>query len=355
MMQFGISCSKVDDVELVALAERLGYDFCWATDSPMLRSNPWAVLALAATRTKTIRLGMGVAVPGLRVAPDAANGIATINRLAPGRTFLGVGTGNTAMRTLGRLPVRLKPFAEYITVLRNLLNGEEAELRTSDSFHPVRFQNLHLNYINVADYVPIYVGGFGPQAQALAGELGDGLITGIPRGNTISEARANARVGADRAGRELQDFHTAALVNLLMLRPGETLGSETVIQEIGSSVMTNVHYLFERYKETGQDPPAYVSTIWDEYLAFQAARQSHRAHQKLHESHYSYLDPDEARFVTPEIIENFCVAGTPDVLVEKLETLSEQGLDAVAFIPRDEDKFRLYTEFAQSVIARMRR
>ena len=119
--------------------------------------------------------------------------------------------------------------------------------------------------------------------------------------------------------------------------------------------MTNVHYLFERYKETGQDPPAYVSTIWDEYLAFQAARQSHRAHQKLHESHYSYLDPDEARFVTPEIIENFCVAGTPDVLVEKLETLSEQGLDAVAFIPRDEDKFRLYTEFAQSVIARMRR
>ena len=85
-MEFGISCEKIDEIGFVTHAENLGYDFCWVTDSQMIRSNPWAVLALAAQQTRTIKLGTGVAVPGLRLAPVAANGIATINRLAPGRT-----------------------------------------------------------------------------------------------------------------------------------------------------------------------------------------------------------------------------------------------------------------------------
>jgi 5,10-methylenetetrahydromethanopterin reductase len=353
-MEFGISCSKVDDVGLVAHAENLGYDYCWATDSPMLRSNPWAVLALAATRTQTIRLGMGVAVPGLRVAPDTANGIATINRLAPGRTFLGVGTGNTAMRTLGRTPIRIKPYGDFLRIVRLLLNGEEADFPTDGVPHPVRFQNLHLNYIDVEHYIPMYVGGFGPRAQALAGEAGDGLITGIPRGGSIPQALANVQRGAARVERTLSDFHTSALVNLLMLDTGETLRSERVVNEIGSSIMANVHYLLERYKETGDDPPAYVLPIWDEYLAFHKTRESQRSHQKLHESHYSYLDPDEARFVTPEIIETFAIAGQPEELVEKLRVLESEGLNAVSFIPRDEDKYRLYEDFAHKVIARMK-
>ena len=81
-MQFGITTSKIDEIGLIARAENLGYDFCWVTDSQMIRSNPWAVLALAAQQTRSIRIGAGVAVAGLRLAPVTANGIATINRLA---------------------------------------------------------------------------------------------------------------------------------------------------------------------------------------------------------------------------------------------------------------------------------
>ncbi len=35
------------------------------------------------------------------------------------------------------------------------------------------------------------VGGFGPRAQDLAGELGNGVITGIPRGGAIPNVLAN--------------------------------------------------------------------------------------------------------------------------------------------------------------------
>ena len=65
-MDFGVSCAKIDEVGFVRHAENLGYDFCWVTDSQMIRSNPWAVLALSAQQTQTIRIGTGVAVPGLR-------------------------------------------------------------------------------------------------------------------------------------------------------------------------------------------------------------------------------------------------------------------------------------------------
>ena len=47
-MDFGVTVAKVDDVGLAKHAENLGYSFMWATYSPLIRSNPWAVLALEA-------------------------------------------------------------------------------------------------------------------------------------------------------------------------------------------------------------------------------------------------------------------------------------------------------------------
>ena len=70
--------AKIDEIGYIVHAENLGYSHAWVTDSPIIRSNCWAVLALAARETRTIRLGTGVAVPSLRLAPVAANGIATI-------------------------------------------------------------------------------------------------------------------------------------------------------------------------------------------------------------------------------------------------------------------------------------
>ncbi len=40
--------------------------------------------------------------------------IAIINAIAPGRTFLWVGTGNTAMRIMGKKPHRIAEFERYL-------------------------------------------------------------------------------------------------------------------------------------------------------------------------------------------------------------------------------------------------
>lgn len=352
-MEFGISCNKIDEVGVAVHAENLGYDFCWMTDSPMIRSNVWSVMTLVAQQTQRLRLGTGVAVPGLRLAPVAANGIATINRLAPGRCFMGLGTGNTAMRMLGHPPAKVVEFREYIRVVSALLRGEEVEFTLDGVTHLITFANQDFGYINVTDPIPVHVGGFGPRAQALAGELGDGLITGIPRGGSITQALANVHRGAERVGRSLDEFKTYALVNLLMLEPGEALDSERAIAEIGSGIMVNVHYLVERWKETGEDPPDYVKPIWKDYLAFLEERDAARQHQEMHKSHYSYLDPEEARFITPEMIRTFSVAGQPEEIAEQLRDYERQGLDGINFIPTLDQQYRLIEDFARKVMSRM--
>ena len=107
-MDIGICvASHIHDIDYVVRAEELGYSHVWLADSQMLWSDCYAALALAATRTGRIRLGTGVAVTGTRPAPNNASGIATINALAPGRTFFGVGSGNTAMRVMGLPPQRI--------------------------------------------------------------------------------------------------------------------------------------------------------------------------------------------------------------------------------------------------------
>lgn len=353
-VRFGISVSQVAEADLAVEAERVGYDFVWVWDSPMIRSNLWSVLTLVADRTSSIRIGPGVAIPALRMAPVTANAIATINQLAPGRTFLGVGTGNTALRTMGQLPMKVADYAEHIRVIQGLLAGEQVDYTANGITHPIQFQSLDLEHIDIEHPIPIHVAGFGPRAQALAGELGDGLITGIPRGGAIPDALANVRRGAESVGRSIDEFETTALVNMLLLRTDETLESPRVIEEVGSSLMVNVHYLYDRFREVGAEPPTYVEPIWEEYLAFRTRRDAERDHTLAHGSHYGSLDPDEARFVTPEMIRTFCVAGRPGDIVEQLTVLEADGLDGINFIMPADRQWEMCREFATAVIERMR-
>jgi alkanesulfonate monooxygenase SsuD/methylene tetrahydromethanopterin reductase-like flavin-dependent oxidoreductase (luciferase family) len=159
--------------------------------------------------------------------------------------------------------------------------------------------------------------------------------------------------GAERVGRSLDGFQTYALVNLLMLEKGETLESERVVAECGSAIMANVHYLVDFVRETGREPPAYVMPIWEEYMDFHMSRDAATRHQKLHESHYSYLDPEEARFITPEMIRNFCIAGHPEEIADQLRNLEKQGLDAVTFSLPLEKMYRQIEDFSRKVMSKM--
>ena len=159
------------------LAEDLGYDHGWVPDSQMIWSDCYAVLALAAANTSRIRLGTGVAIAGTRIAPVTAHSIATINQIAPGRVFLGIGTGHTAMRVMGFDPVKPKAFADYLRVVRGLLHGEEVSYRLNGETRDITFLHRDMGFFDLEHPVPIYVAANGPLALEAAGAYGDGRIS----------------------------------------------------------------------------------------------------------------------------------------------------------------------------------
>jgi 5,10-methylenetetrahydromethanopterin reductase len=172
--------ADIDEIPFFGHAESLGYDSVWVTDSQMLYSDCYAVLALAATQTRRLRLGPGTAICGTRIPPVHAAAVATLNRLAPGRVHLGIGTGNTAMRTMGQRPMRVADYAEYLRVLSALLRGEAVDYTYNGVTRPIRILMHDKEYMNLEPKIPLYVSGFGPRAMELAGRYGDGLVFAIP-------------------------------------------------------------------------------------------------------------------------------------------------------------------------------
>ena len=243
-MDIGVCvASRINDIDYVVRAEELGYSHAWMADSQMLWSDCYATLALVADKTSRINIGTGVAVSGTRPAPVNAAGIATINALAPGRTFFGVGSGNTARRVMGLPPQRIAEFEEYLQTLVPLLAGNEAELRYDEKSIPIRHIMPDKGFVNLSDPIPLYVSGFGPKSLGLAGKYGDGAVLGITDPQAISGARHMLNEGARSVDKDIESpssFYTTALTTMVVLDDGEAIDSDRVKAECGALSLIHI-------------------------------------------------------------------------------------------------------------------
>ncbi len=354
-MRFGVCLmANIDEIPFFGHAESLGYDSVWVTDSQMLYSDCYAVLALAATQTRRLRLGPGTAICGTRIPPVHAAAVATLNRLAPGRVHLGIGTGNTAMRTMGQRPMRVTDYAEYLRVLSALLRGEAVDYTYNGVTRPIRILMHDKEYMNLEPKIPLYVSGFGPRAMELAGRYGDGLVFAIPpRGVPVAEALGHARRGASAVGRPFDQFRNCALTNIALLEVGEPVDSERVIRTVGPNVMASVYYFYDEVHERGIDPPPFLRGIWKRYCALvEQTPPEHRAF-RTHEFHYTRLHPGEAELIDADLIRATCLVGPAEALAEQIRELERQGLQELMFATGVDDKWRFAEDFARQVMSRV--
>src|SRR3974390_2800709 len=99
-MDYGINlATSADSWKVVKRAEELGYSRAWFYDTQLLNADLFVAMAACAMQTVRIRLATGVLIPSNRIAPVAANGLASLNALAPGRIDFGISTGFTARRS----------------------------------------------------------------------------------------------------------------------------------------------------------------------------------------------------------------------------------------------------------------
>jgi 5,10-methylenetetrahydromethanopterin reductase len=354
-MKFGFCLmSDVTEIGFFNHVEALGYDSVWVADSQMLFSDCYAVLALAAQQTTRLRIGPGTAICGTRIAPVQAAAIATINALAPGRVFLGMGTGNTAMRTMGQKPMKMAAYSEYLRVLAALLHGEAVDYTFNGVTKPVKLLHREGRDMRLDPAIPLYVSGFGPRAMALAGEHGDGIIFAIPpRGVPVAEALSHARQGAARGNRSLNGFRNASLSSVFVLENGEAVDSDRVKAAIGPNVMASVYYFYDTVHETGVAPPPFLARIWEKYCRLVEQTPAAHRHFRTHECHYTGLHRGEAELIDAQLIRDTCLIGTADELIERIRDLERDGLEELVFAIGTDAKWRLAEDFARLVMRRL--
>ncbi len=194
-------------VEFAAAAEQAGFGYLWASDhlqpwqdNEGHSSFPWLTLGLVSQRTRAATFGTGVTCPTYRHHPtDVAQAFATLAGLAPGRVFLGVGTGEAINELagtgqFGRYPERHDRLIEAITLIRQLWSGQRV------SFRGRYFQTEQLRLYDLPTQPPpIYVAAGGPKSATLAGQYGDGWIT---TGGMDPRLRTAFEQGARAAGKD---------------------------------------------------------------------------------------------------------------------------------------------------------
>ena len=143
-------------------------------------SDPYQQMALASRQTSTISLGTMVSNPLTRIAPVTANSVATLNLLAPGRTFLGMGPANNALRSMGHEQATIKELVDAVTVARGLLRGERVAHKWRGEQTEIEFLDKTGTWYDIRE-VPIWMAAGGPKGLKAAAALANAVVYCLSR------------------------------------------------------------------------------------------------------------------------------------------------------------------------------
>jgi coenzyme F420-dependent glucose-6-phosphate dehydrogenase len=188
-------------------AERAGFDGITTSDhlqpwwEPGESGHTWPWLGAMGAMTEKVPFGTGITPPGARFHPALiAQAWMTLERMFPGRPFLGTGSGEA----LNEVPVgdqwpavedQIERLEEAIEVIRRLWDGETI---TQEGHFKLKDCKLH----TLADRKPpIWVSAFGPVAARVAARQGDGMWTLADPDNAPKVVEAY-REECERLGKE---------------------------------------------------------------------------------------------------------------------------------------------------------
>lgn len=292
-------------VRHVELAEHIGLDSAWLVDTQLICREVYVTLAACAMKTSRIHLATGVTVPRTRHPSVMASAFATLNELSAGRMIVGLGTGNSALRTIGMPPATLAELEAYLAVLRPLLSNE-----------PVRFDGGvegKITWLTGPSRIPIYLAATGPKITRAAGRLADGVIMlqGVAP-HLVSRALGLIEEGAREAGRSPETLDVVCWT-YLGLASDPAVARDHVRGRVAAALKISNPDWFE-----GEDAEV-VRRLQREYDYFKHASSN----------------PAHAALVTDSLIDKYAIAGTPDEVRDRLKNLIAQpGFQHVVLSPQ---------------------
>jgi 5,10-methylenetetrahydromethanopterin reductase len=307
-MQFGVSYpASFEAVEQAVLAEQLGFDTIGFFDSPALEPDVWITIANAVQATRRIRVGTQVLIPHLRHPMAQAAAIATVEGLAPGRLYVGIGTGFTGRMAMGQRPLAWSNVSRFLVEIKALLAGDPVEIngRVAQMRHPPGFAP------NRPIKVPLIVAANGPKGIAIARELGDGLLY---RGDPLTVPS-----GFDSLWMP---------VGAIVLEEGESKSSSEV-QDVARILFgLRYHLAYEGFFS----PAVSVHQLpyGDDWLGSLEALSADVRHLAVHDKHAVGVNDHDQQFIDrhPDALANFVdqVVLTPKEFRQNIERLAGVGV-----------------------------
>jgi probable F420-dependent oxidoreductase len=291
-------------IELMKLAEAQGFEYAWTYDSHVLWQESMPVMALAADQTSTIKLGHMVTNPATRDPTVLASAYATLQDISNGRMIMGVGRGDSAVRYVGRKPMKVADFEEALQMIKPFMNGKEVTWNEKE---------LQLKWVRPElPEIEMHVAGYGPKALAVAGRQGDGVIIQLADPDIIQWIMDTARKAAEEAGRD------PAALKCIVSAPShisdDLADARNQVRWFPAMVSNHVQDLIDRYGTDGSTIPQ-VLTDYVEARKF----YDYNEHSRVGGKH--------GEFVTDEICDRFCAIGSTEQVLAKLRELESIGVD----------------------------
>lgn len=315
-------------IEAAQIAERLGFDVFWVTDSHLIGREALTMLGALAVSTERIELGPGVSHLAGRHPSVIASSMATLAELAPGRIRLGIGVGDSGSNNLGVPRASMRELETAVTGILALLRGEEM----------LESKPLRLSFAPTPEPVPIYIAAAGERMQHLAGRIADGALLSVSP-QELSAAIANVRAGEREAGR------TEGSTRIL-------LWTTVAVDDDGESARAAVRGAVARRA---------MNTLgWRSHLPEQD-QQSLKRLKSVYDTqrHGTTAAHDLAELVPEEWIDRFAIAGTPETVRRRIAQAHVDGADEFSMIllgsrPGDRGSPELLTRFAETVLSPLR-
>ena len=304
-MDFGVTlqtnppASRV--VELTRKAEDLGFGYAWTFDSHILWQEPYVIHSQMLSATESIMVGPFVTNPVSRDPSVTASTFATLNDTFGNRTICGIGRGDSVVRVLGRKPTTLRQLEEAMHVIKELAEGREVD------YSDVKVQ---IPWVEEGK-LDVWMAGYGPRALSLIGRKADGFILQLADPVILDWTMKHVHDAAREAGRDPKEVKVCVAAPAYV---GEDLAHQRdQCRWFGGMVGNHVADLVARYGEDSEVPHALTDYI--------------RAREGYDYSHHGRADNPSTDFVPDEIVDRFCVLGTVEDHVEKLNELRDLGAD----------------------------
>jgi 5,10-methylenetetrahydromethanopterin reductase len=312
-MDYGISfAASFDAVRQAQRAEALGFSYIGFYDSPALGADVWITIASALQATRRIQVGAEVLIPHLRHPLAQASAIATIEGLAPGRLYVGVGTGFTGRMAMGQRPLKWSFISRFLRQVKGLLAGEDVWIDGAAT------RMLHLSGFAPRRPIrtPFLVAANGPKGVEVARKLGDGLIYGG------EQARTPKGFSVLQMG-----------VPGFLLDEGERPTSPRVLEAVKPWFGLQYHLGYDGFHH-GSNSVEQLP-YGDEWLRSLQALPPEVRHLHVHEGHAVAVNALDAALAErhPEALADFAATATctPARLKERVEAVAALGATRATF------------------------